>query len=375
MVRAMSDSLIVTDNAPLDRGRFVYDEAAMGLAVDTWAAATSDPASPRFPDLRRDKTRVVLAFFDHIHKHPASVTPADVQAWQRALRRRDLAESTIYQHSSFLSSFYRWSLSEPSLARDIRANPVTLARPKAPRPYQSKQTKALSDDEVRRLYAVILERTQSDDLEEALIGKRDYALLLLYLYTGLRRREIIQLRWGDIELEDTHLTLATQTKGGFYRTLEVTAPSALAALRDYLAASGRWGRMEATNALWLAHDHAVQMNPSPQSRSALKQKGRKPEGPLTSHGFVKSLKQYAATAGVAHIHLHQTRHTFARMLGEEADSLFEVQKELGHRSIATTQVYLDKVTRKKDKFSRRIEERIGAGMTTRERATNARGED
>jgi integrase/recombinase XerD len=227
---------------------------------------------------------------------------------------------------------------------------------------------------VQRLYAAVRTRAQSDDPEEALIGKRDYALLLLYLYTGLRRREIIQLRWGDIELEDTHLTIATQTKGGFYRTLEVMAPSALAALRDYLRASGRWGKMEASSALWLAHDHAVSMTPSPHSRSALKQKGRKPDKPLTSHGFVKSLKQYAAAADVAHIHLHQTRHTFARMLGEEADSLFEVQKELGHRSIATTQVYLDKVTRKKDKFSRRIEERIGADITRREIPNNEQRE-
>src|SRR5262249_43629313 len=161
--------------------------------------------------------------------------------------------------------------SEPSLARDIRANPVTLARPKAPKAYQSKQTRALSDDEVQRLYAAVRARAASDEPEEALIGKRDYALLLLYLYTGLRRREIIQLRWGDIELTDEQLTIATQTKGGFYRTLEVTAPSALAALRDYLVASGRMGKMQATSALWLAHDHAVRMTPSPHSRSPLKQ--------------------------------------------------------------------------------------------------------
>ncbi len=367
----MTDSLIIAPDALPARPSFSYDEAAVCLAVDTWAEATSDPESPRVLDLRRDKTRVVLAFFDHVRKHPATITPSDVQSWQHALRRRKLAESTIYQHASFLSSFYRWTMREPSLARDIRANPVTLARPKAPRPYQSKQTKALSDDEVRRLYEVILARTRSDDLQEALIGKRDYALLLLYLYTGLRRREIIQLRWGDIELEDARLTIATQTKGGFYRTLEVTAPSALAALRDYLAASGRWGQLATESPLWLAHDRAVRMHPAPQSRSPLKQKGRQPDAPLTSHGFVKSLQQYAVAAGVAHIHLHQTRHTFARMLGEEADSLFEVQKELGHRSIATTQVYLDKVTRKKDKFSQRIEERIGAEMPARERPTHS----
>jgi integrase len=373
MDELMLDSLIVVDDTALAHSRFAYDEAAVSMAIDTWATATSDPDSPRFNDLRRDKTHVVLAFFDHIRRHPASVTPADVQAWQRELRGRDLAASTIYQHSSFLSSFYRWALSEPSLARDIRANPVTLARPKAPKPYQSKQTKALSDDEVRRLYTVILARSQSDEEQEALIGKRDYALVLLYLYTGLRRREIIQLRWGDIELEHDRMTIATQSKGGFYRTLELTAPSALAALRDYLAASGRWGRLAKDSPLWLAHDRAVRMRSAPASRSPLKQKGRTPEGPLTSHGFVKSLKHYAAAAGVGPIHLHQTRHTFARMLGEEADSLFEVQKELGHRSIATTQVYLDKVTRKKDRFSHRIEQRIGAG-SGREHSTHTRAD-
>jgi integrase len=356
----MTDSIVLPSVAYPTRPARYYDESALCLAVDTWAEATSDPASPRSLDLRRDKARVVLGFFDRVRTHPASVTPPDVQVWQHDLRRRGLAQSTIYQHSSFLSSFYRWAMSEPSLERDIRANPVTLARPKAPKPYQSAQTKALSDTEVQRLYDAVLARARSDDAQEALIGKRDYALLLLYLYTGLRRREIIQLRWGDLLLEDTTLIIATQTKGGFHRTLEVTAPSARAALRAYLVASGRWGRMEDTTPLWLAHDHAVRMQPSRQSRSPLKQKGRRPEVPLTSHGFVKSLKQYADAAGLAHIHLHQTRHTFARILGEEAESLFDVQKELGHRSIVTTQVYLDKVTRKKDKYSIRIEARIGA---------------
>ena len=39
----MPDSLITADEAPLDRPAYSYDEAALCLAVDTWAAATSDP--------------------------------------------------------------------------------------------------------------------------------------------------------------------------------------------------------------------------------------------------------------------------------------------------------------------------------------------
>lgn len=365
----MAEQNLVPAEQPHAQIAAAYDADAICMAVDSWAEASTDASSPRALDLRRDKTRVALDFFEHAEKHPAAVTPADVQAWQRALRQRGRAESTIYQHSCLLSSFYSWALREPALARAIRANPVTLARPKAPKPYQSQATKALTDDEVERLLEAARKCAAGEDATTALIGRRDYALLLLYFYTGLRRRELIQLHWADITLADELLAISTRAKGGFYRSLEVTAPSALAALRDYLAASGRLGRMQADSPLWLAHDRARRTPARSGGASPLVRRGRGPNAALSSHGFAKRLKHYAAAAGIAHIHLHQTRHTFARMLGEEAESLFEVQQELGHRSIATTQVYLDKVARKKDKFSRKIEARLGAGGRPRGRDT------
>jgi site-specific recombinase XerD len=81
--------------------------------------------------------------------------------------------------------------------------------------------------------------------------------------------------------------------------------------------------------------------------------------PLTSHGFVKNLKRYAAAAGIPDIHLHQTRHTFARMVGEDADSLMEVQEALGHKDLATTRVYLERIRMQHDKHSGRIARRLG----------------
>ena len=47
-----------------------------------------------------------------------------------------------------------------------------------------------------------------------IVAKRDLAILLLFLTTGMRRREIIQLRWGQIELrKGGGLVLRTQVKG------------------------------------------------------------------------------------------------------------------------------------------------------------------
>lgn len=89
------------------------------------------------------------------------------------------------------------------------------------------------------------------------------------------------------------------------------------------------------------------------------QQGGDPTGQLSSHGFVKNLKRYAQEAGLGDIHLHQTRHTFARIAAEESGSLAEVQEALGHKDIETTRVYVKRLGLKRDKFSGAIAKRLG----------------
>ena len=76
---------------------------------------------------------------------------------------------------------------------------MLLARPKPPKPYQSKRTKALSDADLGQLLRVVKAAADDGDV----VAKRDYALLLFYILTGMRRQEIIQLQWGDLELGET----------------------------------------------------------------------------------------------------------------------------------------------------------------------------
>ena len=49
------------------------------------------------------------------------------------------------------------------------------------------------------------------------------------------------------------------------------------------------------------------------------------------------------------------------MVADDAGSLDEVQEALGHRNRSTTRVYVQRITRKRDKHSRRISERIRQG--------------
>lgn len=331
---ATEHTLVTTDDRQL----------ALRTATGLWAEATTAATTGRREEVIHDKVAAVRDFFDFTGKSPADVTPADVQAWRAHLESRRSKEgerlqpATVYARVSRLSSFYTWLMSDPQLAGEITANPVLLARPKAPRAYQGESTKALSDEKIQALGATIKAKADAGSVT----AKRDYALFLLHMVTGLRRSEIINLRGSDIEEEEGGVfVLRGKVKGGDYVERELRDPEAQEALKEYLRASGRPKLLGTKAPVWTRHDRAG-----------------KPGAPLTSHAFAHNLKRYAAEAGIRKIHVHQLRHTFGRMVADETGSLDEVQEALGHRNRSTTRVYVQRIARKRDKHSRRISERL-----------------
>lgn len=314
------------------------NDAALQNAVTLWANARTDASSARRTDLLHYKAKTVTDFFtwctiDGKPKHPAEVTALDVKAWQAHLESQSLAHSTVYARISQLSSFYEWMIADETLGQHIGGNPVRLARPKAPKAYQTESTQALTDDELRALLAQVKGR---DDV----IGKRDYALLLFYMATGMRRSEVISLRWGDVKVNGG-LSLAGKVKGGDYREREIADPRVRDALLDYLETSGRLDRLTPESPLWTRHDRAG--NPGKQ---------------LTSHAFAKRFKRYARLAGLGDVHLHQTRHTYARLVGDATGSVKAVQEALGHANEAATRIYMQRLAVKRDHYSKGILDRL-----------------
>jgi integrase len=311
-------------------------QVALRGAVSLWASATTSEGRRR-QDLLRDKRRIVLSFFKHTGKLPSEVEPADVQGWLRDLEGKAISAGTCYQHACLLSSFYSWAMRDPEVGQHVRRNPARLARPKAPKPYQTESVKALSDEEVGALVSAVRGRAQAGDV----VAKRDYALLLLYLATGLRRQEAIGLRGSDVHLGET-LVLAYRAKGGDYRSREVREPRVGAALLDYLSAAGRLHVLKTEAPVWTRHDRAG-----------------KPGEALTSHCFVKNLKKYAKGAGLEGFHLHRTRHTFARIVSEVTGDITATQNALDHQNRSTTRVYVQRIAVKRDLFSEEISKRWG----------------
>ena len=306
-------------------------------AIQLWAE-NSTSASDRYKDLVRDKRAAVEHFFRLSGKHPAEIKPRDVREWREAMEDRGLKANTVYAQISRLSSFYRWAIKDPVLGRHIKTNPALLARPKRPHHYQTGSTKSLTDEEMNRLLASVKSKADAGSV----VAKRDYALLLLYFLTGLRRNELISLRGTDVELKEEGLILKYRRKGGKYGAREVLDTAAVRALVEYLRASDRMNVQESDRPLWTRHDRAGRAG-----------------APLSSHSFVKNLKAYAEEAGIKHIHLHQTRHTFARIFSEDSGSMTETQEALDHEHVGTTRAYVQTIAVKKDKSSGSIRSRIG----------------
>jgi len=314
----------------------VEDDQAILTALEAWAEKTTGSLSYRREELQYDKRSSVLSFFIFTSKHPFSIRTRDCLTWRRQLEER-YKPNTVYARLSRLSSFYNWLLSDPTLGKHLRSNPVVLARPKCPPPYQAESSKSLTDAEMNRLLRVV----KKDADEGSIVGKRDYALLLLYFLSGLRRTEIISLRGKDVDIAEDKLLIKYKRKGGRYTGREVADPDIIEAIEDYLVSSGRTNVFGSERPIWTRHDRAGRAG-----------------APLTSHAFVKNIKHYAQAASVKGFHLHQTRHTFARIFAEDSGSMMETQEALDHANVATTRAYVQRIAVKRDKFSASIKRRI-----------------
>lgn len=312
-------------------------DLALQNAIHLWAAATTDAESACCEDLLRSKRQAVSSFFAHSGKHPGEVNALDVQSWRDVLEGKGFKPATVYARISRLSSFYTWVMRDPALGQFITSNPAQNARPKCPKPYQTESSKALDDDQIGALVRVVMRRAAAGDV----VGKRDYALLLMFITTGMRRQEVIGLRGSDLELRNDDLVIRCRVKGGDYVGRAVNDPMVRGALLDYLESCDRMNVFGSERPLWTRHDRAGRAG-----------------APLSSHSFSKNLKGYARAASIEKIHIHQTRHTFARIISEETGSIVETQDALGHKNLATTRVYIGRIAVKRDKHSHQVIARL-----------------
>ena len=329
----------------------IQPDTELQTSIERWTRATTDQTLTRAKDINRDKTRVVQSFFALVEKQPDEINSQDVLKWQRNLKERDLSERYIYASLSHLSSYFEW-LRKTELAPFLKINPVQSAMPKPPKKYNSPKAKSLTDGELTNLWRYVEKQAEND---ENLIAVRDYSIFRFFTATGMRREEVIDLGADDVRIEDDQILIHTRVKGGNYEWRTINDEEVKAALERYLRLAKRKSTVgQKGRALWIRFDRAAEA-------AAIDHRIDHPLGDeprLCSHSFDRQVKKYATAAGIGHFHIHQFRHTFARIVAEESGSIIETQEALGHKDIQTTQIYINRIKFKKDKHSRSVRDRI-----------------
>ena len=265
-------------------------------------------------------------FFAVAGKNPVEVTAADVfefLAHQRGDRRvvrladreSGLSARTIARRLSSVSGLYAYLVARGDTP--VRANPVPrglLTR----RQGGTKTSRTVPLVRVPRTLPRILPPAEADRLVAALRTHRDRAMVLAMLLAGLRRCEVLGLRFCDVQVADRRLAVV-EGKGGHHRIVPA-ANRFFDALGDYL--------------------HRERPPTAPTDRVFVVLKGPRRGLPLSAEGLDEILAGARKRAGLQHATCHELRHTCLTRLREAGMALEAVQAQAGHRSIESTRVYL-----------------------------------
>jgi site-specific recombinase XerD len=293
-------------------------------------------ASPHTIAAYRDTFRLLLAFAQRrVRKPPSALPLADLDApliaafLQHLEKERGNSIRTRNARLAAIHSFFRFvALQEPAYSatcQRVLAIPTKKAERKLVTSFSRVEQEALLAAPHRSTW----------------LGRRDHAIMLLLLQTGLRVSEMRTLRCEDIVLS-TGAHVRCRGKGRKERCTPLTRQT-VSVLRA-----------------WLAEHSGLPHEPVFPSR----------RGAVLSRDAVERLvAKYAQTASEKCTSLqkkratpHVLRHTAAVTLLQAGNDRAVIALWLGHESIETTQMYLDAdLTMKERALARTAPLRAGPG--------------
>ena len=238
----------------------------------------------------------------------------DIESFAAALERQGLAASTRINTLNQLSAIFDLAIVRGSVV----ANPVRgVPRPRGGT--VDPDIRYLSMEEVEAVLRAIPE----DEL-----GAVERPLYLVAVMTGMRRGELLGLRWGDIDWEARRIRVRRSYVRGEFGPPKSRRSSRSVPLTDRLA-----GELQRhyERSPFRADEDLVFTHPG----------SRKPGTPLDGSRVLKRFKSALARAGVHDVRFHDLRHTFGTRMAAAGVPMRTLQEWLGHRDFATTLVYAD----------------------------------
>ncbi len=225
---------------------------------------------------------------------PTDVRKADLSEYLGHLGARGLSGVTRARKLAAIREYFRF-LVEQGLCTASPA--LGLSTPKKERPGRT----ALRSEEYTKLLSL------------AGSNPRDFAILQVFLQTGIRVSELCSLTLSDIDLPRAILSVR-EGKGQASRDIPLEK-KAMQALKNYLTVRAD----------------------SPYDALFLNYQGE----PLGERGVRKLVTKYVKAAGLSKkVSPHVFRHSFASAKAEKNIDPYQLQEWLGHRNLATTQIYV-----------------------------------
>lgn len=245
----------------------------------------------------------------------AEVTHQHVRSWVVNLLGAKVVSVSVRRKLSSLSHLFKWMRRNQLIAH----NPLQKVHlPKIP----DRLPKSLPEGAIQQLWNSFKEENQKD------YGSlRDKAIIALLYGSGLRRGELIDLKWTDIDVSRGAARILG--KGGKYRQVPVNKEVVrlLTLLKECHKLQEEWTRCD---------------------QVILTDKG-KPCYPKFVYNRVVEMLSMVTTADQRSP--HTLRHSMATHLMDHGAELNAVKELLGHSSLSATQIYThNSISRLKDVY-------------------------
>lgn len=208
---------------------------------------------------------------------------------------KQIKSNSVYIHLASLKFFYRFLISRGKASHFVLEELCKLKVKKDKRTIKEHITKEELDE--------IIEMTQA--FYTTMPMQKVKTIMYFMFFTGVRRDEIINLKRDDIDLDSGEALIKLPTKNREERYIFFTK-EIVRLLRAYFISEP-----EITNAFNITKS---------KLRSLVEYAGQFTKKPLSPHTF---------------------RHSFAHYLARNGVDIKVAQKLLGHKSLATTEIYFD----------------------------------
>jgi len=295
----LSQARILADKArnQIAMGEDPKEQRAIAKAVPTFASFIEERYLPYVKGYKKSWDSDQSYLSNHVlpafgKKYMDEVTKQEVISFHHGIRAKGYAEGTANRILILLR--YAFNLADKWGIAGVRVNPtkdVPLFEDHA-----GKKERYLSKEEAQRIFEAV-RKSENPVLQH---------IVPMLILTGARKREVLDARWEDFDLERRQWRIPT-TKSGRPRHVPLS-------------------------------DGVLQLLTSLPHN----EKGWIFANPKTGKPFVSvfiSWNTARKLAGLADVRMHDLRHSFASFLVNAGRTLYEVQKILGHTQVKTTQRY------------------------------------